>query len=201
MDQWNTYDSVVVLLGIIFFFAGKTSFISVVKMFRILKVGDLLKTIGKHRLVKDIKFELWTKVIDLFTVTLQIIPIIARFLNLFVFFYYLYAIIGMEIFYNFYDTLGSPAYNQYEQFGNFKTLIHAQYVNIQILFEGGWSTLCNNLVFKAPQYYGYIYFYFIVAHITYVYLIAYVVKGVFWEVYFVVHNIKTERSAEIEAET
>ena len=32
---------------------------------------------------------------------------------LFIFFFYIYAIVGMEIFYSIYDIPGKPSYNQY----------------------------------------------------------------------------------------
>lgn len=49
----------------------------------------------------------------LFEMTFEIMPIIVKFLFLFLFFFHIFAILGMEIFYNFYGTDGMAQYKQY----------------------------------------------------------------------------------------
>lgn len=62
-------------------------------------------------------------------------PIILKFMHLFAFFFYIYVIFGMEVFYNLYQvpTKGIPAYNMYQQVGNFSSLVKGIYVMVQIL--------------------------------------------------------------------
>lgn len=99
---------------------------------------------------------------------------------LFLFFFYIFSIVGMEFFYNFYETRGISNYNQYQQFGNFQTFIHAQYVMVQILTEAGWSQVAYDHSWRAPQYFVYILLFFCLQHIMIVYVIATLIKGIFW---------------------
>jgi len=99
---------------------------------------------------------------------------------LFLVFFYAFAIIGMEIFYNSYSTIGTSAYNQYQQFSSFRTFIQAQYIMVQILTEAGWSMLAFDHCWRNPQYFGYIMVFFCIMHLTIVYIIATLIKGIFW---------------------
>ena len=53
---------------------------------------------------------------------------------------------------------------------------------------------------RNPQYYGYVMLYFCLMHIVIVYMIATLVKGIFWEVYFTVNRIFDEREKETTEE-
>jgi hypothetical protein len=121
------------------------------------------------------------------------LSIILRFMPLFVFVFYVYSILGMELFYNFYSTGGSPAYNQYQQFANFKSLAKAMEYMVQVLTEAGWSSVAFDHCWRAPQYFTYIMLYFCLLHITIVYMIATLIKGIFWEVFFTVNTIFATR--------
>lgn len=113
---------------------------------------------------------------------------------LFLFFFYVYGIVGMEIFYNFYDTRGVPAYNQYQQFSDFKSLQHSFYIMVQVLTEAGWSFVAMDHCWRAPRYFGYIMVFFCFLHITIVYILATLIRGVFWEVYVTVKQVLNERN-------
>jgi len=128
-------------------------------------------------------------------------PIILKFMNLFAFFFYIYVIFGMEVFYNFYpyNMPGSPAYNQYQQVGNFKNFMNGMYVMVQILTEAGWSMIAYDHCWRAPYYYAYIMLFFCLCHITIVYIIATLIKGIFWEVFFTVNTIFEAREKSNEA--
>jgi hypothetical protein len=108
---------------------------------------------------------------------------------MYIFFFHIFGIAGMEFFYNFYDTNGVAAYNYYEQFSNWRNYITAQYTNIAILYEAGWSTMANNHIARAPYYYAYIMLFLSLIHIIYVFILMNLIKGIFWEVYFTVDNI------------
>lgn len=99
----------------------------------------------------------------------------------------------MEFFYNSYDTNGSVKYNQYDQFSSFRTFIQAHYIMVQMLTEAGWSMVAYDLCWRNPQYYGYVMCYFCFMHIIIVYVVATLIKGIFWEVYFTVDQIFRER--------
>ena len=53
---------------------------------------------------------------------------------------------------------------------------------------------------SAPKYFGYIMVFFCFLHITIVYILATLVKGVFWEVYVTVKHVLNERSKIAEEE-
>ena len=49
---------------------------------------------------------------------------------------------------------------------------------------------------RNPQYYAYVMIYFCFMHIIIVYIIATLIKGIFWEVYFTVDQIFREKERE-----
>lgn len=49
---------------------------------------------------------------------------------------------------------------------------------------------------KNPQYYGYVMLLFCFMHIIIVYIIATLIKGIFWEVFFTVNQIFEDREKE-----
>lgn len=108
---------------------------------------------------------------------------------LFCFVFYIYSIVGMELFYNFYTTNGHTAYNNYYQFSNFKSFFGATYIMVQVMTEAGWSQVAYDHSWRAPQYFAYVMLYFCLMHITIVYMVATMIKGIFWEVYFTVDTI------------
>jgi uncharacterized membrane protein len=114
LDRWNNVDAILIVTGLVFFFFANTNANGIIKLIRIFRLTSLLRLISHSNFLKGINFEIWAKVKDLFSIMLEILPIIIRFLNLFVFFYYLYGVAAMELFYNFYDTDGSSNYNFYE---------------------------------------------------------------------------------------
>jgi hypothetical protein len=64
---------------------------------------------------------------------------------------------------------------------------------IQVVTEAGWGFIAMDHSWRAPKYFGFIMVFFCFLHITIVYIIATLIKGVFWEVYITVKNILTER--------
>lgn len=99
----------------------------------------------------------------------------------------------MEAFYNSYSTLGSPSYNNYQQFQSFRSFIQAQYIMVMILTEAGWSQVAYDHSWRNPDYFGIIMTFFCVMHLVIVYIIAIIIRGVFWEVFFTVDAIFSER--------
>lgn len=71
---------------------------------------------------------------------------------------------------------------------------------VQILTEAGWSMIAFDHSWKNPQFYGYIMSYFCFMHIIIVYIIATLIKGIFWEVFFTVNQIFEERDQNTEKE-
>lgn len=67
---------------------------------------------------------------------------------------------------------------------------------VQILTEAGWSQIAFDHSSRAPDYYGYIMLFFCFMHITIVYIVATLIKGVFWEVFFTVDTIYAERAKQ-----
>lgn len=72
----------------------------------------------------------------------------------------------------------------------------AQYNNIAILYEAGWSTMANNHIARAPYYYAPIMLFCCLIHIVYVFMLMNLIKGIFWETYITVDGIFLERERQ-----
>lgn len=181
-DRWNNLDAFLVIISVVFFFIldANNASGSIARMGRIFRLARLLRIISHSNFLEGVKLRVFDKLAKLFTVILEIMPIILKFMPLFMFFFYIFSIAGMEIFYNSYTTQGSPAYNQYNQFSSFRTFIQAHYIMVQVLTEAGWSMVAFDHSWRNAQYYGYIMIYFCFMHIIIVYIIATLIKGIFW---------------------
>jgi hypothetical protein len=68
---------------------------------------------------------------------------------------------------------------------------------VQILTEAGWSQIAFDHSWRASDYFTWIMIFFCFLHITIVYIIATLIKGVFWEVFFTVNSIYDERKMQL----
>ena len=122
-ERWNNLDSVLVLLGLLFFFLPiESGASSISKIGRIFRVASLLRVIS-HGNFFEVRFRFFVKLKMLFQVLLEIMPIILKFIPLILFAFFAFAILGMELFYNSYSTAGSPQYNGYSQFASFRNFL------------------------------------------------------------------------------
>ena len=200
-DRWNNLDSILVVLGTVFFFIeGEINISSLARMGRIFRIASLTRIISHSNFINNFRVPFFEKLKVLFQIILEIIPIILKFMPLFMFSFYVFGVVGMELFHNSYQTTGSPRYNTYQQFSSFQTFIQSQYVMVQILTEAGWSLIAFDHCWRNPQYYGYIMVYFCLMHIIITYVIATLVKGIFWEVYFTVDQIFYDREVQTKEE-
>lgn len=149
-------------------------------MGRIFRLATLFRIISHSNFMKNLHLRAFDKLTKIFSVILEIIPIILKFMPLFLFFFYTFAIVGMELFYSSYPIEGDNGYSMYRQYSSFRTFIQAQYVMMQILTEAGWSMIAFDHSWRNPQYYGYVMGYFCFMHIIIVYIIATLIKGIFW---------------------
>lgn len=60
---------------------------------------------------------------------------------------------------------------------------------MQILTEAGWSLIAYDHAARHKDYFFVVMLYFIVAHICIVLVLATLLKGLLWEVYFAIYNI------------
>ena len=200
-DRWNNLDSILVVLGTVFFFIeGEINISSLARMGRIFRIASLARIISHSNFINNFRIPFFEKLKVLFQIILEIIPIILKFMPLFMFSFYVFGVVGMELFHNSYQTTGSPRYHTYQQFSSFQTFIQSQYVMVQILTEAGWSLIAFDHCWRNPQYYGYIMVYFCLMHIIITYVIATLVKGIFWEVYFTVDQIFYDREVQTKEE-
>lgn len=71
---------------------------------------------------------------------------------------------------------------------------------IQVLTEAGWSMIAFDHAGRNANNYGFVMLFFCLMHITIVYMIAALIKGIFWEVYFTVNGqLETRTQKETEA--
>ena len=71
------------------------------------------------------------------------------------------------------------------------------YIMVQILTEAGWSQIAFDHCWRASDYFTWVMVFFCFLHITIVYIIATLIKGVFWEVFFTVNIIYEERKMHL----
>ena len=84
------------------------------------------------------------------------------------------------------------AYNDFGQFSNFKTFMNSQYLMMQILTEGSWVMQVWSYCYRQQNLYGWIVALFIFMHLLIVTVMANLLKGIFWEIYFTVSTIIDE---------
>lgn len=87
----------------------------------------------------------------------------------------------MELFYSTEEIIDTnDSYNQFDQYSNFQTFIHSQYIMMQILTEGSWTNIAWSYCYRQQNYYGYIVALFIFMHIMIVTVAGNLLKGIFW---------------------
>lgn len=129
-----------------------------------------------------------------------ILPLIFRFIPLFLIVYYILGIAGMEIFYDL--TRESPANASiYDSLSNFKDLLNTQFYLVQVLTEAGWSAVAYDFAGRAGQAWGFALLFFVFCHIIVVLVLAAVLKGIIWFVFITVTQLldaeeRSEKSAE-----
>ena len=176
--EWNLIDMSSIILSFIFTIGlEERVYSSLMKIMRIYRVNFLL-TGFSLTLPQKFKRLLGTIII--------IIPIIARFIPLFMIIYYFLGILGMEI---FYDTSRLPptvTYGAYDEFSNFRDFISTQTYLVQVLTEAGWSAVAFDYAKKNDSNFVGIMLYFVMCHIIIVIVLASVLKGIIWFVFITV---------------
>ena len=95
-DRWNNLDSLLVVLGTAFFFIpGDINISSLARMGRIFRIASLVRIISHSNFINNFKLPFFEKLKVLFQIILEIIPIILKFMPLFMFSFYVFGIIGM----------------------------------------------------------------------------------------------------------
>jgi hypothetical protein len=64
---------------------------------------------------------------------------------------------------------------------------------VQILTEAGWSQIAYDHAWRSSGNFAWIMLFFCLMHITIVYIIATLIKGIFWEMFFAVNTAFAER--------
>jgi hypothetical protein len=100
-DRWNNIDTILIILNIVFFFVSTTAkMTSIIKMNRMVRIAGLIKTAAYSPFMIGLNWSIMENLKRLFSTFLEIMPIIVKFFNLFIFFFYIFGILGMEIFYH-----------------------------------------------------------------------------------------------------
>lgn len=58
---------------------------------------------------------------------------------------------------------------------------------VQVLTEAGWSQVAFDHGWRNAHYYAYVMLYFILMHLVITYIVATLIRGIFWEVFFTVN--------------
>jgi len=131
-----------------------------------------------------------------------IVPIILKFLPLFMIIYYVLGVLSMEIFYDAARGIASDKYGIYDQFSNFSSFLPTQLVMFQLLTEAGWSMIAFDMSSRMPDKYGLVMVIFCSFHIIITLILATLIKGMVWSTFLAVskqYDInKQEKCAEQE---
>ena len=125
-------------------------------------------------------------------------PIIQQYFWILLIVFYWYSIIGMELFQSTYERYSPGEFSRYEWTANFKNFINAQFVMMQILIDAGWSVIIMDLSSQNNGWYGLIMTMFCLMHMTIVWIIAGLIKGLFWEVYLCVSREYLKEEADFD---
>ena len=115
-----------------------------------------------------------------------IVPIILKFIPLFVIIYYVLGVLSMEVFYNASRETASSKYGGYDQFSNFKSFLPTQLVMFQLLTEAGWSMIAFDYSSRMPDKYGLVMVMFSSFHIIITLILATLIKGMVWSAFLAV---------------
>jgi hypothetical protein len=190
-ERWNIVDSAMVVTSVgCFFVSSSHRALNLVRLFRFLRLAGAVRIVLLSPCLQELQNPILYNIKRVFTTFVEIMPIIVKFFHLFAFLYFVLGILGMEI---FYSTEQQPnpheTYNTFDQFSNFETFLHSQYLMMQILTEGSWAVNAWSYCSREPQAYGWIVALFILMHVLIVTLLANLLKGICWEVYFTVSSM------------
>ena len=114
-----------------------------------------------------------------------IVPIILKFIPLFMIIYYVLGVLGMEVLYETSREAASTKYGMYNEFSNFNTFMNTQLVMFQVLTEAGWSMIAFDYASRSSSY-GLVMAMFCSFHIVITLVLAPLIKGMVWSAYLTV---------------
>ena len=115
-----------------------------------------------------------------------IVPIILKFIPLFMIIYYVLGVFAMEVLYDASLQAASSTYGMYDKFSHFRDFVGTQLVMFQILTEAGWSMIAFDYSSRSPDKYGLIMIMFCSFHIIVTLILATLIKGMVWSAYLAV---------------
>ena len=96
MEKTNIIDLFLILSGAVFFFLPiSRNADGLIRMCRIFRVSALIQHVSKRGPFVSLKYDIYRKVKRIFTMCLEIMPIIIRFLSMYVFFFHIFGVAGM----------------------------------------------------------------------------------------------------------
>lgn len=129
-----------------------------------------------------------------------IVPIILKFIPIFMIIYYVLGVFSMEMLYNAEEQPASDKYGMYQEFSNFKTFIATQLVMFQILTEAGWSMIAFDYSSRIPDRFNLVMLMFCSFHIVITLVLATLIKGMVWSAYMAVSKQYEVNKQEISSE-
>lgn len=71
MERWNNVDTLLVAVGLFFFFVPNSKNADgIARMSRIFRLSNLLRLVSHSNFLKGVKFELWTKLANMYSILL-----------------------------------------------------------------------------------------------------------------------------------
>lgn len=100
-ERWNLIDTIMIITSVVFFFLNlQFKAANIVKMFRFFRLIVLIKIVLQRSFLQSLNNSIIDNIKNVFTTFLEIMPIIIKYFHFFAFVYYIFGILGMEIFYN-----------------------------------------------------------------------------------------------------
>lgn len=115
-----------------------------------------------------------------------IVPIILKFIPLFMIIYYVLGVFSMEVLYEAAREPSSSTFGVYNEFSNFSSFLSTQLVMFQLLTEAGWSMIAFDYSSRMPDKYGLVMVMFCSFHIIITLILATLIKGMVWSAFLAV---------------
>ena len=198
-ELFGTADFLMVISGFVLqFMTSLTNQDALLRMFRLYKASFLLEIMLKNRFW-SYELVIYKDLRNLFLRMTVMIPIIMKFVPLFSYVFYIFGVVGMEVFYNSekMDLTDYTGYEGYREYSNFKTFLATQFYLVQVMTEAGWSTVAFDYADRSKEYFGPIMTLFAFFHVMIVLVMATLMKGIIWSAFIAVSG-QYEENKEAE---
>lgn len=132
------------------------------------------------------------------TQMMMTIPIVLQFFPVYMVFFYFFGAVGLLL-----AGLSRPEmsaqespYSKYSELANFENFLSSQFFMVQLMVEGGWSSVAVDYAHRYHSAYVLVLVLFVACHFAIVLIISSLIKGVIWDIYQEIEQQYTRKSRE-----